>query len=75
MNISYIFGFQSFKRFIKLIHSTNQSCFLFLTLDFQCGVVLFLLIVFLFFFQIGMLATLAIPEKDSKVGIFVIGSV
>lgn len=42
----------------------------------QNGLILIpLMCVFFFlFFQIEMLATLAIPEKNSKVGIFVIGA-
>lgn len=76
----YIFAFQSFKRFTKMIHSTNQRFFFFLftTPDFKktewtssCSPCSYF---FFFFFQTKMLASLAIPEKNSKMGILVIGA-
>lgn len=64
-----------------MIHSTNQIKAFFSfsphqTFKKQNGLVLAsrTVIFFFFFFQTGMLAVLAIPEKNTKVGIFVIGA-
>ena len=54
------------------LNKSSKNCFLFTTLDLKNdGLVAFPLIVS---FSFGMLTTLAILEKNSKAGIFVIGA-
>lgn len=78
-NVCYIcISISIIQKIDKTIHS-NQSCFLSTTPGFikHYRLVSFPLSCFFFFFlfpQIGMLATPAILEKNSKAGIFVTGS-